>query len=234
MTHDQELGPPADSGDLAPGQERRHGRHRLERAVRVPELVAGLIEHAAVVPPHQPAVSPGVDVREVDQIRVQTPLLADRVDRRLEGTETPAERHLLLVGEPLVPEDEHLILLERVEYPPERHLVERPCEIDALDAGAQARVDGSDRDPTHRLSHAPSPVRAPAPPGSSGGSAGATHPGGGSEGAVEAPPDSLAERFPQPAREDLDRAARAAGKLQLPLALGLEPPIAEPPGPGLY
>src|SRR5256886_7332600 len=62
--------------------------------------------------------------------------------------------------------------------------------------------------------HAPLPisVRAPAPPGSSGGSAGATHPGGGSEGVVEAPSDSLAERFPQLAREDLDRAARAAGK----------------------
>src|SRR5256886_15526371 len=164
MTHATDRGPPADSGDLAPGQERRHGRHLLERAVRVPELVAGLVEHAAVVPPHQPAVSPGVDVREVDQIRVQTPLLADRVDRRLEGTETPAERHLLLVGEPLVLEDEHRILLERVADPPERYLVERPREIDALDAGAQARMDGSDRDPTHRLSHAPSPVRAPAPP----------------------------------------------------------------------
>src|SRR5437870_3065405 len=58
-------------------------------------------------------------------------------------------------------------------------------------------------------------------------------PGGGSEGAVEAPFDSLAERFAQLAREDLDRAARAAGELQLPLALGLEPPIAEALGPGL-
>src|SRR2546428_5957951 len=41
----------------------------------------------------------------------------------------------------------------------------------------------------------------------------------------------LSERFAQLAREDLDRAARAAGELQLPLALGLEPPVAEPFGP---
>src|SRR3989441_3928557 len=68
---------------------------------------------------------------------------------------------------------------------------------------------------------------------SSGGFAAATLPGGGSEGAVEAPFDSLAERFAQLAREDLDRAARAAGELQLPLALGLEPPVAEPLRPGL-
>src|SRR2546427_1604679 len=57
--------------------------------------------------------------------------------------------------------------------------------------------------------------------------------GGGWEGERSPPPRILAERFPQLAREDLDRAARAAGKLQLPLALGLEPPIAEPLGPGL-
>src|SRR5256886_14613398 len=68
---------------------------------------------------------------------------------------------------------------------------------------------------------------------SSGGFAAASGPGGGSEGGVEASFDSLAERFPQLAREDLDRAARAAGELQLPLALGLEPPIAEPLGAGL-
>src|SRR2546425_6771590 len=57
--------------------------------------------------------------------------------------------------------------------------------------------------------------------------------GGGWEGGRSPPPRILAERFAQLAREDLDRAARAAGKLQLPLALGLEPPIAEPLGPGL-
>src|SRR6266480_2471421 len=47
------------------------------------------------------------------------------------------------------------------------------------------------------------------------------------------PPRSLPERVAQLAREDLDRPARAAGELQLPLALGLEPPVAEPLAPGL-
>src|SRR5256886_1009522 len=46
-------------------------------------------------------------------------------------------------------------------------------------------------------------------------------------------PRSLPERVAQLACEDLDRPARAAGELQLPLALGLEPPVAEPLAPGL-
>src|SRR5438046_6746760 len=57
--------------------------------------------------------------------------------------------------------------------------------------------------------------------------------GGGWEGGRSPPPRILSERFAQLAREDLDRAARAAGELQLPLALGLEPTVAEPLGPGL-
>src|SRR5207249_10806088 len=46
-------------------------------------------------------------------------------------------------------------------------------------------------------------------------------------------PGTLAQRFAQLAREDLDRPARAAGELQLPLALGLEPPVAQALAPGL-
>src|SRR5436309_1557304 len=57
--------------------------------------------------------------------------------------------------------------------------------------------------------------------------------GGGWEGGRSPPPRILSERFAQLAREDLDRPARAAGELQLPLALGLEPPVAEPLAPGL-
>src|SRR5262249_5356672 len=54
--------------------------------------------------------------------------------------------------------------------------------------------------------------------------------GGGRRG----PPfDYLAKCVAQLAREDLDGPARAAGELQLPLALGLEAPVAQPLAPGL-
>src|SRR5213592_2998340 len=148
-----ELGLAADWRNVAAGEQRRHGRHRLERAVRVPELVARLVEHAPVRPVHEAAVALGIRVREIDEVRVEAILAPGRVDGRLERTEAPAERYLRLVGEPLSVEDEHGILLEGVEDLLEPRRVERLSEINALDAGAEAGMDRSDRHPTRRLRH---------------------------------------------------------------------------------
>src|SRR5205823_10080859 len=47
------------------------------------------------------------------------------------------------------------------------------------------------------------------------------------------PPFGSTKRFPQLARERVDRSAGAAGELELPLALGLEAAIAQPLAPRL-
>ena len=120
----------------------------------MPELVPGLVEHAPVRPVHEPVVVIGIRVGEVDEVRVQAVLLARRLDRLLERTEAPAERHLRLVAEALVVEHEHGVLLERVEDPPERHLVEGRREVDARDARAETGMDRGDRHAGRRVSHA--------------------------------------------------------------------------------
>src|SRR5262249_61353001 len=58
-------------------------------------------------------------------------------------------------------------------------------------------------------------------------------PGGGLGKGAKPPSQYLSQCVAQLAREDLDSPARAAGELQLPLALGLEAPVAQPLGPRL-
>src|SRR5581483_1199369 len=68
--HARELGLAPLGGNHARGQRGGVGGHRLEAAVAVPELVAGLVEHPAVLPAHQPAL--GVGVGEVHDVGPQT------------------------------------------------------------------------------------------------------------------------------------------------------------------
>ena len=118
----------------------------FERAIGVPKLVAGLVDHAAIGPIHELAFLLGIQVREIDQVLMQPPFLADRVDRRLERTEAPAEGHLLLVAEALIGKHEHGKLLEGVEDLLEGWLVERPSQIHPLDPGGEVGVERRDDD----------------------------------------------------------------------------------------
>ena len=85
----------------------------------------------------------GIDVRQIDEVRMEAVFLADGPDRPLQRPEPLAERHLLLVGQPLLREHEHGVFLERLENPGERRVVDR-MDLDALDAGAEMRVERGD------------------------------------------------------------------------------------------
>ena len=144
VAHADELGLAAGRRHLAARERGGVRRHRLERAVRVPELIARLVHHLSIRPVHQPVVVVGIDVGEIDHVRMQAIFPPGRVDRGLERPEAPAEGHLLLVGEVLTGKDEHGIFLEGVEDRAKRGLVERPGQIDALDTRAEAGVDRRD------------------------------------------------------------------------------------------
>ena len=110
----------------------------------MPELVARLVDHPAIRPIHQLLVVIGIDVREIDQIRVKTAFLPDGGERGFEGPEALAEPHLLLIREVLVVEHEHGAVLERRGDRPEGRVVQAAGEIDALDTRAEMREQGSD------------------------------------------------------------------------------------------
>src|SRR5207249_5458569 len=103
-------------------------------------------------------------------------------------------------------------------------LEDRPLPLVGAARGrdAQEEVSGGERGKISRVFRSRS----------SGGFAAATSRGELGRGATP-PPSYLAERVAQLAREDLDGPARAAGELELPLALGLEAPVAQPFAPGL-
>ena len=152
MAHAHVFGLATDRRHLTSREQGRHRRHGLERAVGVPELVARLVLHPTIAPVHQALLGLRIDVREIHHVLVQTMLLADRPDRLLQGAEARGERHLLLVGESLVGEDEHGVFLERIVDSAERRLVHRRSEVDTIDAGAEHAMDGRDGQRGHAKS----------------------------------------------------------------------------------
>ena len=95
--HVGELGVAAGRRDRARREQRILGRHVLERAVGVPELVAQPEQAAAVVARQHLAVL--VEVGDVVQVHAQAPVLrrGDVAGRLLERAERAAEGELLVV-----------------------------------------------------------------------------------------------------------------------------------------
>ena len=123
----------AASGRHLPGRQQRSlQRHLAEGAVRVPQAVPLLVEHAPVVEGDH--LTPVVDVAD----HPDRSAVADRVagDRHLEGAEALAEGDLLLVADLLAAEDEDRVPVEGVAKEGEGAAVYGGGDVDAADLGS--------------------------------------------------------------------------------------------------
>ena len=153
--HVGEFGVAAGRRDVARRQQRILGRHRLERAVGMPELVAQPEQAAAVVARQHLVVL--VEVGDVVQVHAHAPVLAggDVAGGLLERAQAAAEDELLVVVDLLVVEHQHaeavhagmdgrdLVLRQRTREVEARHVTgeEGPVHgIDGLDVDGHGRA----------------------------------------------------------------------------------------------
>jgi len=135
---------PAFRRNFAAGEERGHGGHPLERAVAVPEAIAGIVDGALVVGVEDAVLL--VHVRDVGDARVVDAALAVLAEAHLEQAEALAERDLLVVGERLLGEDHHRVAMEGIAHLAEVALVELVGQIEPGDSRDEVSLDGRDED----------------------------------------------------------------------------------------
>jgi hypothetical protein len=130
------------------GQQRAQRRHRLERTVRMPEVVALLVDHPPIL---------GRDHRAAGDVAIRLPreIRAHRrvgLARHLQRTEALAECDLAFVIQALIVEHQDGVLIEGRADAREGRVIHRRAGIDAADLGAEQRVQLSNRDRHRRTS----------------------------------------------------------------------------------
>jgi hypothetical protein len=151
--HIGELGVAASVDDDPARKDRVFRRHRAERTVRVPELVAEVEQAAAVVARHRLMVL--TEVRDVVHQRTE-PLLVilgyGAAGRILDLAEISGEVDLLLVGDFLVMEDQYRIAIHPLVDCGDLAARQRAAQIDPADLADKDRMDLADRKSHRRLS----------------------------------------------------------------------------------
>ena len=105
----------------------------------MPQPVAELVEAARIGAPAQLALL--VEIGDVGDFRTQAPVhISPTAARNLQFPEVAGKRHLPVVFELLVMEDQHRIAIDRIRKGSHRLRSERPTGIDAADLGDEQRV----------------------------------------------------------------------------------------------
>ena len=145
-SHAGELGGTALRRDDPRREQRAERRHRLERAVAVPEHVRELVDHPSI------ALRDQLARRDVEIRLARERCSSSRIHAPgdFQVSESAAEGNLTLVVERLAAKDQDRVLLEvRANLGP-RPLIERAGDISAVDLRREHRGESGDRELSHR------------------------------------------------------------------------------------